>query len=109
MRISQSLFYGDHLRTIRQNRKKSMEKLSSGLAINRAGDNAAGFSISTKLNAQVRGISQARRNIMDAKGLLDVAEMGLQCVNEALHRMRELSVQAGSGTLSDLDRKMYSL
>ncbi len=109
MRISQSLFYGDHLRTIRQNRKKSMEKLSSGLAINRAGDNAAGFSISTKLNAQVRGISQARRNIMDAKGLLDVAEMGLQGVNEALHRMRELSVQAASGTLSDLDRKVIQL
>ncbi len=109
MRISQSLFYGDHLRTIGQNRKKSMEKLSSGLAINRAGDNAAGFSISTKLNAQVRGISQARRNIMDAKGLLDVAEMGLQGVNEALHRMRELSVQAASGTLSDLDRKVIQL
>ncbi|SFN55095.1 flagellin [Proteiniclasticum ruminis] len=109
MRISQSLFYGDHLRTIGQNRKKSMEKLSSGLAINRAGDNAAGFSISTKLNAKVRGISQARRNIMDAKGLLDVAEMGLQGVNEALHRMRELSVQAASGTLSDLDRKVIQL
>ncbi|WP_294097657.1 flagellin [Proteiniclasticum sp.] len=109
MRISQSLFYGDHLRTIGQNRKKSMEKLSSGLAINRAGDNAAGFSISTKLNAKVRGISQARRNIMDAKGLLDVAEKGLQGMNEALHRMRELSVQAASGTLSDLDRKVIQL
>lgn len=109
MRISQSLFYGDHLRTIGQNRKKSMEKLSSGLAINRAGDDAAGLSISTKLNAKVRGISQARRNIMDAKGLLDVAEMGLQGMNEALHRMRELSVQAASGTLSDLDRKVIQL
>lgn len=109
MRISRSLFYGDHLRTIGQSRKKSMEKLSSGLAINRAGDNPVGFSISTKLNAQVRGISQGRRKIMDAKGLLDVVEMGLQGMNEALHRMRELSVQVASGTLSDLDRKMYSL
>ena len=109
MRISQSLFYGDHLRTIGQNRKKSMEKLSSGLAINRAGDDAAGLSISTKLSAQVRGISQARRNIMDAKGLLDVAEMGLQGVNEALHRMRELSVQAASDILSDLDRRVVQL
>lgn len=109
MRISRSLFYGDHLRTIGQNRKKSMDKLSSGLAINRAGDNPVGFSISTKLNAQVRGISQGRRKIMDEKGLMDVVEMGLQGMNEALHRMRELSVQAASGTLSDLDRKMYSL
>lgn len=46
---------------------------------------------------------------MDEKGLMDVVEMGLQGMNEALHRMRELSVQAASGTLSDLDRKMYSL
>jgi len=82
-----------------------MEKLSSGLAINRASDNAAGLSISKKLNAQVRGISQARRNIMDAQGLLEVSERGLQGVNNALLRMRELSIQAANDTLTDLDRQ----
>ncbi|MEJ5186905.1 MAG: flagellin, partial [Candidatus Geothermincolales bacterium] len=83
---------------------KSLERLSSGLRINRAADDAAGLSISEKLRSQVRGLQQAVRNAQDGISLIQTAEGALQETHAILQRMRELAVQAANGTLSDADR-----
>src|SRR5437762_9189610 len=83
---------------------KSVEKLSSGLRINRAGDDAAGLSISEKMRAQIKGLGQAQRNAQDGISLIQTAEGALNEVHSMLQRMRELSVQAANDTLSDDDR-----
>jgi flagellin len=83
---------------------KSIEKLSSGLRINRAGDDAAGLSISEKLRAQVRGLAQAVRNSQDGISMVQTGEGALNEVQAILQRMRELGVQGSSGTLSADDR-----
>jgi flagellin len=83
---------------------KSVEKLSSGFRINRAGDDAAGLSISEKLRAQVRGLSQASRNAQDGISLIQTAEGGLNESHSILQRMRELAVQASNDTLQQADR-----
>lgn len=83
---------------------KSMEKLSSGLRINRAGDDAAGLSISEKMRNQIRGLSQASANSQDAISLIQTAEGALTETHNILKRMRELVVKAGNaGTLEDED------
>ncbi len=84
---------------------KSAEKLSSGLRINRAGDDAAGLSISEKLRAQVRGLNQAVRNAQDGISLIQTAEGALNEVHSILQRMRELAVQAANDTLTTEDRQ----
>lgn len=82
-----------------------MEKLSSGLRINRAGDNAAGLAISEKMRAQIRGLNQVQHNIKDGVSLIQTAEGGLSDIlSPPLERMRELAVQAANDTLSDEDR-----
>ncbi|ABB15288.1 flagellin [Carboxydothermus hydrogenoformans] len=83
--------------------QKSMEKLSSGLRINRAGDDAAGLAISEKLRAQIRGLNQAIRNAQDGISLIQTAEGGLSEIQNILQRMRELGVQAANGTLNNQD------
>jgi len=83
---------------------KSLEKLSSGLRINRAGDDAAGLAISEKMRGQVRGLDQAARNSQDAISLIQTAEGGLNETQALLHRMRELAVQAGNDTNTSNDR-----
>lgn len=83
---------------------RSLEKLSSGLRINRASDDAAGLSISEVLRTQVRGNLQAGRNVMDAISLLNVADAGMEQIHTHLQRMRELAVQAAHGTYTDEDR-----
>ncbi|MDA8189253.1 MAG: flagellin [Dehalococcoidales bacterium] len=83
---------------------KSVEKLSSGLRINRAGDDAAGLSISEKLRGQVRGLNQAVRNAQDGISLIQTAEGALDQVTGIIQRMRELSVQASNDTLTSSDR-----
>jgi flagellin len=80
------------------NVSKSLEKLSSGYRINRAGDDAAGLSISEKMRAQIRGLEQATRNAQDGISLIQTAEGGLNEVHSILQRMRELAVQAANGT-----------
>ncbi len=83
---------------------KSMEKLSSGLKINRAGDDAAGLSISEKMRNQIRGLQQASANSQDAISLIQTAEGALTETHNILKRMRELVVKAGNaGTLEDED------
>jgi len=83
---------------------KSMEKLSSGLRINRAADDAAGLAISEKMRAQIRGVAQANRNAMDGISMVQSAEGALNEVHAILQRVRELAVQYNNGTLSTADR-----
>lgn len=84
---------------------KSMEKLSSGFRINRAGDDAAGLSISEKMRAQIRGLNMASKNAQDGISLIQTAEGALDEVHAMLQRMRELAVQAASDTNDDgIDR-----
>ncbi|KMJ58995.1 flagellin [Bacillus sp. LL01] len=83
---------------------KSMEKLSSGLRINKAGDDAAGLAISEKMRAQVRGLDQASRNAQDSISMIQTAEGALNETHDILQRMRELAVQAGNDTNTGSDR-----
>ena len=84
---------------------KSLEKLSSGLRINKAADDAAGLAISEKMRSQIRGLDMAERNTLDAISLIQTGEGALNEVHSILQRMRELSVQAANGTLEDQDRQ----
>ena len=81
--------------------KKSVEKLSSGLRINRAGDDAAGLAISEKMRGQIRGLDQATRNANDGISLIQTAEGALNETHDILQRMRELGVQSANGTYDD--------
>lgn len=83
---------------------KSLEKLSSGLRINRAGDDAAGLAISEKMRGQIRGLDQATRNSQDSISMIQTAEGALNETHSILQRMRELAVQAGNDTNTDVDR-----
>ncbi|TYQ15020.1 UNVERIFIED_CONTAM: flagellin [Acetivibrio alkalicellulosi] len=84
---------------------KSMERLSSGFRINRAGDDAAGLSISEKMRAQIRGLSQASRNAQDGISMIQTAEGALNESQAILQRMRELATQAANDTNVDIDRE----
>ena len=83
---------------------KSLEKLSSGFRINRAGDDAAGLAISEKMRGQIRGLNQAERNSQDAISLIQTAEGALNETHSILQRMRELAVQSASDTNTNDDR-----
>jgi len=84
--------------------ERTIERLSSGLRINRAGDDAAGLAISERMLAQIRGIDAATRNANEAISLAQMAESATSAVGESLQRMLELAVQASNGTLSESDR-----
>jgi flagellin len=83
---------------------KSMEKLSSGLRINRAGDDAAGLAISEKMRGQIRGLDQASRNAQDGISMIQTAEGALNETHSILQRMRELSVQSSNDSNNADDR-----
>jgi flagellin len=85
--------------------QKNMEKLSSGLRINKAGDDAAGLSISEKMRGQIRGLEQASRNSQDGISLIQTAEGALNETHSILQRMRELAVQGSNDTNVTADRK----
>ena len=82
----------------------SMEKLSTGLRITKAGDDAAGLAVSEKMRAQIRGMEQAERNVQDGISMVQTAEGALEEAGNIAQRMRELGVQAGNDTLSAEDR-----
>jgi flagellin len=84
--------------------KGNIEKLSSGMRINKAGDDASGLAVSEKLRSQIRGLNQANRNINNGVSFIQTAEGYLQESQDILHRLRELSVQAANGIYSDEDR-----
>ncbi len=87
----------------------SMERLSSGLRINRAADDPAGLAISERMRAQIRGLQVAQRNIQDSMSLFQTAEGALQETHAMLQRLRELSVQAASDTVTDVDRALLDI
>lgn len=84
---------------------KTLERLSSGLRINHAADDAAGLAITQKMDTQVRGLEQANRNAMDGISLIQTAEGALNEVHSMLQRVRELAVQVSNGTYDPTDRK----
>lgn len=83
---------------------KDMEKLASGLKINRAGDDASGLAVSEKMRSQIRGLNQAEKNIQSGVSFIQATEGYLQETTDILHRMRELSVQSANGIYSSEDR-----
>jgi len=95
---TQSLFAQRALNFNTTNLKRNIENLSTGYRINRAADDAAGLSISTKLTTTIRGLEKAKQNASDGISLIQTAEGGLQIVQENLQRIRELVVQGANGT-----------
>ncbi len=87
----------------------SMGRLSSGLRINKAGDDAAGLGISENLKSQIRSLSQAERNANDGISLLQTAEGGMNEISGILSRMRELSMQSSTDTVGDTERGFVQL
>src|SRR6188472_2562684 len=103
-----------HLTTSQDSLATSMERLSSGLRVNSAKDDAAGLAIADRMNAQIRGTNVAIRNANDGISLAQTAEGALATVTDALQRMRELAVQAlngsnGAGDRSNLDTEYQQL
>ena len=86
-------------------KRKSTEKLSSGYKINRAADDAAGLTISEKMRSQIRGLSQGVNNCQDGVSLCQVADGAMAEVDDMLHRMNELCIQAANGTNTSADRE----
>lgn len=89
--------------------QKSMEKLSSGERINKAGNDASGLAVSEKMRSQIRGLNQASRNIGDAVSFVQVAESYLSETTDILQRIRELAVQGSNGVYSDEDRMQIAV
>lgn len=83
---------------------KNIEKLSSGMRINKGGDDASGLAVSEKLRAQIRGLNRASKNIGDATSFIQTSEGYLQETQDILHRVRELSVQSANGIYTEEDR-----
>jgi flagellin len=92
------------LGTNKQAQEQSLERLSSGYRINRAGDDAAGLAIADHIRANTRSLAQAGRNAQDGISMIQVAEGGTNEISNILVRMRELSIQAASDTISDVER-----
>ncbi|MBP7653822.1 flagellin, partial [Candidatus Dependentiae bacterium] len=88
------------------NLMKSMQKMSSGLQINNAGDNAAGLAVLARMVSQISGEQQAVYNVQDAYSVMQVAEGGFEAVSSIQGRLRELAVQSSNGTLTDDDREL---
>ncbi|MBN1114874.1 MAG: flagellin FliC [Oligoflexia bacterium] len=92
-----------------QAQAKSLEQLSSGSRINKAADDAAGLAVSEKLKAQIRSLGQATRNANDGISLIQVAEGGLNEISNILIRLRELSIQAASDTIGNVERGFVNI
>jgi flagellin len=98
------MFADRELKNTNLNVDKGMEKLSSGLRINRAGDDASGLAVSEKMRSQIRGLQRASKNALDGISFIQVAEGYLQETQDIIQRLRELSVQASNGIYSSEDR-----
>lgn len=95
---------GTAIRQVERRLEKSLEKLSTGLRINRAADDAAGLSVSEQLRTQCRGLAMGIRNAQDGISLINVAEGALNEVENMLQRMRELCIQSANDTLTSTER-----
>ena len=94
-----------NLYRVDSNLGKSLEKLSSGLRINRASDDASGLGISESMRAQIRGLAMAERNTQDGLGYVQTADAALSNVSDMLQRMREMAVQSANGTMTATQRQ----
>jgi flagellin len=92
------------LSNVENDLSKSLEKLSTGLRINRASDDAAGLSVSEQLTTQVTGLDMGKRNAQDGESLVNIAEGALTEVESMLQRMRELSIESANDTLTSVER-----
>jgi flagellin len=99
-----ALFAHNKLKVTNSALSKNIEKLSSGLRINRGGDDASGLAVSEKMRAQIRGLRQASKNAENGISFIQTTEGYLQETQDILHRMRELAVQAANGIYTDEDR-----
>lgn len=88
---------------------KSMERIATGLRINRAADDPAGLAISEKMRGQIRGLKQASRNAQDGISMLNVADGALGETHAILHRLREIAVYSATGTLTETDRRSLQM
>jgi flagellin len=104
-----SLFAQNNLTKSNKALGTAIQRLSSGLRVNGAKDDAAGLAIAERFTAQVRGEEQAKRNTNDGISLLEVADGALSSITDGLQRMRELAVQSANGTLSSTDRANLDL
>jgi flagellin len=104
-----AMITGGSLRKVGRQLEKSLEKLSTGLRINRAADDAAGLSVSEQLRTQVRGLAMGNRNIQDGIALINIAEGALNEVEDILQRMRELSIEAANDTLTVRERSFVQI
>jgi flagellin len=104
-----AMITGNALRASDRSLSKSLERLSTGLRINRASDDAAGLSVSEQLTSQVNGLQMGSRNIQDGTALLNIAEGALNEVESSIQRMRELSIQAANDTLTSVERSYIDI
>jgi flagellin len=107
MRISHNMsaiFANRQIKLVSERLDKAIEKLASGEAINRAGDDASGLAVSEKMRTQMYGLLQAEKNAQNGISFIQVAEGSLQQVNDILQRIRMLSIQAANGIYSNQDR-----
>lgn len=97
------------LNAANQATEKAIERLSSGLRLNRAGDDVAGFGIAERMRAQIRGLNQSMRNVLDGISVVQVAEASLGEVSDMLQRARELAIYAGNGVTKPEDRQQLQV
>jgi len=100
-----SAMYANRVLSVQSDKvANNIEKLSSGMRINKAGDDASGLAVSEKLRSQIRGLNQAERNIQNGVSFIQTTEGYLQETQDILHRLRELAVQSANGVYTDEDR-----
>ncbi|MBN1601465.1 MAG: flagellin [Chitinispirillaceae bacterium] len=104
-----AMITGNSLRNVDRSLQKSLERLSTGMRINRASDDAAGLSVSEQLRTQVRGLNMGARNIQDGISLLNIAEGALIEVESMVQRVRELAIQSASDTLTTVERNYIQI
>ena len=104
-----SLTAYNSLESTNKSLQKSIEKLSTGMRVNHASDDAAGFAISNKMRTQISGLDEAKSNARDGISLLQTAEGALEATNSMLQRMRELAIQASNDSLTSQDRSYIQL
>jgi flagellin len=112
MRINHNMsavFANRQLKIMTQNLDKSMERLASGQAINRSGDDASGLAVSEKMRTQINGLNQAEKNTLNGLSFIQVAEGSLQQINDILQRVRTLAVQSANGIYSNQDRQQIQV
>jgi len=112
MRINHNLsaiFANRQIKVVSDRLDKAIEKLASGEAINRAGDDASGLAVSEKMRTQIHGLFQAEKNAQNGLSFVQVAEGGLQQINDILQRVRMLSVQAANGIYANADRQQIQV